>query len=172
MNKLFPRASTFFQGIKVIGSITWKINGNTFIQSACVGYSLIFQVIDPITFKPWKNVDALGNNLFIGGSGSANCTVTRNYNIEFSYMTAANRKKMMDFMDNLIPDGFYVVVRSISNTSQPNSGYVNDWKADTALYGSGNSLYHRLYNAGLADLDSFYHNSCFIFVYKKNDASF
>jgi len=171
VNNLFIR-NAVYPTAKTDIDFSVSINGNSFIQSACVGYSLIFQVIDPITFKPWKNVDAVGNNLYIGGSGSASCAITRNYNIEFSYMSSANRKKMMDFMDNLIPDGYYVVVRSISNTSQPNSGYVNDWKADTALYGSGNSLYHRLYNAGLADLDSFYHNSCFIFVYKKNDASF
>ncbi|MEP7279196.1 MAG: C25 family cysteine peptidase, partial [Bacteroidota bacterium] len=150
-----------------------SLNGDASkIQSACVGYSLIFQVIDPVTFKPWKNVDNLGNNLYIGGSGSANCAYTRNYNIEFSYMDATNRKKMMDFMDAIIPDGFYVVVRTITNTSQPNYGYVQDWKADTTLYGSGNSLYHRLFNVGMVELDSFYHNSCFGFIYKKNDPSF
>jgi Peptidase family C25/CARDB len=170
-NNLFIRNAVYPTANQDI-DFSVSINGDTYIQSACVGYSLIFQVIDPVTFKPWKNVDGSGNNLFVGGSGSANCVVTRNYNFEFSYMSAVNRKKMMDFMDNIIPDGYYVVVRTISNTSQPNSGYVNDWKADTALYGAGNSLYNRLYNAGLADLDSFYHNSCFIFVYKKNDASF
>ncbi len=149
-----------------------SINGNKAIQSACVGYSLIFTVIDPVTFKPWKNVDGSGNNLYLGGSGSANCSPSRNWNFEFSYMDPVNRKKMIDFMDAIIPNGYYVVVRSISNTTQPNSGYVKDWKADTTLYGQNNSLYQRLYNAGLTDLDSFYHNSCFAFVYKKNDLSF
>ena len=148
-----------------------SINGDTYIQSACVGYSLIFQVIDPVTFIPWKNVDAIGNNLFIGGSGSANCAPSRNWNFEFSYMSSANRKKMMDFMD-FIPNGSYVIVRSITNTSQPNSGYVNEWKADTALYGPGNSLYHKLVNAGLNGLDSFYYNRVFSLIYKKNDPAF
>ena len=55
------------------------------MASACLGYSLIFNVFDPVTFKPWKNVDALGNNLYLSGSASANCDVTRNDNFEFSY---------------------------------------------------------------------------------------
>jgi hypothetical protein len=148
-----------------------SINGDTYIQSACVGYSLIFQVIDPVTFIPWKNVDANGNNLFTGGSGSANCSPSRYWNFEFSYMSSVNRKKMMDFMD-FIPNGYYVIVRSITNTSQPNSGYVNDWKADTALYGPGNSLYHKLVNAGLTGLDSFYRARVFSLIYKKNDPAF
>ncbi len=171
INNLFFR-NAVYPIANLDNDFSLSINGSSAIQSACVGYSLIFQVIDPVTFKPWKNVDDAGNNLYIGGSGSANCAITRNYNFEFTYMNAASRKKMMDFMDNIIPDGFYVGVRTITNTSQPNYGYVQDWKADTALYGSGNSLYQRLVDAGCAQLDSFYHNSCFVFAYKKNDPSF
>lgn len=149
-----------------------SINGNDNYQSACVGFSLIFQVIDPVTFQPWINVDGSGNNLYIGGSGSANCTPSRYWNFEFTFMDAADRKKIMDFMDNIIPNGYYVAVRSISTTSQPPGGYVGDWKADTSIYGAGNSLYHRLLNAGYAEVDSFYTNRCFNFVYKKNDPTF
>jgi Peptidase family C25 len=172
INNLFVRNSVYPNGTQD-NDYSVAINGDAnIIQSACVGYSLIFNVLDPVTFKPMKNVDAAGVNLNIGGSGSANCRPTRNYNIEFSYMDAANRKKMMDFMDNIIPDGSYVVVRNITNTSQPNGGYVQDWKADTALYGPGNSLYHRLTNAGFADIDSFFNLRSFIFIYKKKDAEF
>jgi hypothetical protein len=40
------------------------VNGAGGIASACVGQSLIYNVFDESTFKPWKNVDNLGNNLF------------------------------------------------------------------------------------------------------------
>ncbi|MEO6315032.1 MAG: C25 family cysteine peptidase [Chitinophagaceae bacterium] len=171
INNLFVRNAIYPYALQD-NDFSVTVNGDSYIQSACVGYSLIFQVIDPVTFKPWKNVDGAGNNLFIGGSGSANCKPTRNYNIEFTYMDAGHRKLMMDFMDNIIPNGAYVVVRSISNSSQPNYGYVDDWKADTALYGSKNSLYHRLVSAGLAPLDSFYNLRSFGLIYKKNDPAF
>ncbi len=106
------------------------VNGATGIASACVGHSLIYNVFDSTTFKPWKNVDALGNNLFRFGSGSANCRPTRNYNFEFSYLTPASRKLMMDFMDS-VPVGDYVVVRSIDYDY--NNSFIPTWQADTAL---------------------------------------
>ena len=87
------------------------------IASACVGLSLIFNVFDSVTFKPWKNVDQDGNNLFLSGSGSANCAHTRNYNFEFTYMNAESRKNMMNFMDS-IPDGSFVVVRNIPSATE------------------------------------------------------
>ena len=102
---------------------------------------LIYNVFDEATFLPWKNVDALGNNLFRFGSGSANCTPSRNYNFEFSYMTPASRKLMMDFMDS-VPVGDYVVVRSVDYAN--NNSYIPTWRADTTLYGSNKSLYHYL----------------------------
>jgi len=171
INNLFARNAVYPAATQDV-DFSLSINGDAYIQSACVGYSLIFNVIDPVTFKPWKNVDGSGNNLYVGGSGSANCKPSRNYNFEFTYMDAVNRKNMMDFMDNIIPDGAYVAVRNVTNTSQPAGGYVQDWKADTLLYGSGNSLYHRLFNAGFAQIDSFYNLRAFNFIYKKKDASF
>ena len=140
------------------------VNGVTNIASACVGRSLIFNVFDESTFIPWKNVDALGNNLFRFGSGSANCAPSRNYNFEFSYMTPASRKLMMDFMDS-IPIGDYVVVRSFDYNY--NNSFIPTWKADTALYGSNKSLYHYLLTAGFTDLDSINQPRDWILVYKK-----
>jgi hypothetical protein len=37
-----------------------SLNDQLTMNSACLGNSLIFHVIDPVTFKPWKNVDSLG----------------------------------------------------------------------------------------------------------------
>lgn len=143
-----------------------SVNGANNIQSACVGNSIIFNVFEPITLKPWKNVDANGANLYKSGSGSANCAPSRHYNFEFSYMTAQSRKYMMNFMDS-IPDGYIVVVRSIDATL-PNSLSAT-WRKDTALYGSNNSLYHRLLQNGFVKIDSVNKRKAWIFTYKKND---
>ena len=140
------------------------VNGVANIASACVGRSLIYNVFDEATFLPWKNVDALGNNLFRFGSGSANCAPSRNFNFEFSYMTPASRKLMMDFMDS-IPIGDYVVVRSVDYIA--NNSFIPTWKADTALYGSNKSLYHYLLSAGFTDLDSINQPRDWILIYKK-----
>ncbi|HVU84633.1 MAG TPA: CARDB domain-containing protein, partial [Puia sp.] len=139
------------------------------IASACVGQSLVFNVFDPATLVPWKNVDASGNNLFRFGSGSANCNVNRNYNFEFSYMSAANRKLMMDFMDS-IPVGDYVVVRSFDYSY--NNSFAQTWEADTTLFGHNKSLYHYLLAAGFTQIDSINQPRCWILVYKKGGEGF
>lgn len=145
-----------------------EVDDDPIMQSACVGYSLIFNVFHPVSFKPWKNVDANGNNLYLSGSGSANCRPTRNYNFEFAYTSPENRRLMSAFMDS-IPNGYYVTVRAINYLA----GYgASTWQADTAINGPGNTLYHRLVAAGLTTLDNFNSNRTFAFVYKKGDPSF
>ncbi len=141
----------------------------TTIASACVGRSILFNVFDPVTFKPWRNVDANNNNLYLSGSGSANCDVERHNNFEFSYLTPASRKLIMNFMDS-IPTGFYVIARSF-DWNNPNS-FAATWQGDTTLYGPNNSVYHRLLGAGMMNVDSINSARSWIFVYKKNDPSF
>ena len=147
------------------------VNGNSSpdIASACVGQSLIYNVFDAVTFNPWLNVDANGNNLYRFGSGSANCKPSRNYNFEFSYLTRASRKLMMDFMDS-IPIGDYVVVRSVDYNN--NLSYLPTWLADTAYYGSGKSLYNYLVAAGFTQADSINQPRCWVLVYKKGNNGF
>ncbi len=162
-NGVFPGGGTQDNDFSVSASSTTDL-----IQSACVGTSLIFNVFDGKTFKPWKNVDINGNNLYLSGSASANCRPSRNYNFEFSHTTAGNRTLMSRFMDS-IPDGNFVVVRSIDYSPSSNAPV---WKADELVNGPGNSLYHRLLAAGFSALDSYNIPRAFAFVYKKGDPGF
>jgi Peptidase family C25/CARDB len=166
-HNLFVKNAIFPTGASQESDFTVAVDGDPFIRSACVGHSIIFNVFDGKTFKPWINVDSLGKNLFLYGSGSANCQPGRKYNFEFSYMTAAARKKIMDFMD-AIPNGAYVVARS-TDYSNSNS-YSSTWRGDTTLYGS--SLYHKLLNAGFINIDSIDRPRAWIFVYQKASQNF
>ncbi|THU32936.1 hypothetical protein FAM09_26160 [Niastella caeni] len=151
------------------GDFTVTVNGIDNIRSACVGRSVIFNVFDSVTLEPWKNVDANGNPLYLYGSGNSVCgRGGREYNFEYSYMTPASRKLAMDFMD-LIPDGAFVVVRSF-DTSKPAS-FAPTWMADTTLYGSNNSLYHKLLGAGFVGIDSIDRGRAWILVYQKGSSS-
>ena len=71
-----------------------------------------------------------------------------------------------------IPAGAYVVVRNIPSYIQSANKYASDWERDTLVWGSNNSIYHRLVAAGLVDLDKFSVPRAFSFVYKKSDPSF
>jgi hypothetical protein len=164
-NGVYPYAGSQDQDFSI------DVNGVRPIESACVGTSLIFNVFDSITFKPWINVDGSGNNLYLSGSGAANCAPTRNRNFEFTYMTKESRKYMMNFMDS-IPNGSFVVVRNIPQADSLSNLYIDTWKSDTADFGSYNSLYHRLLAAGFTQIDSFYKPRAFIFVYKKGSTDF
>lgn len=178
---LFIKTGTWVtSGATQNSSLTVSVNSNPFIRVTCYFQSVVFNVFDPVTFKPWvnktiDNTGAVGHALY--GSAANNCDVGRQNNFEYRWDSATGRKRAMDFM-NLIPDGSYVVVRSflLDPVTFPGYAYLikyaSDWKADTALYGSGQSLYHYLKNAGLSGMDSFYRPRQFVLVYKKNDPSF
>jgi len=162
-HNFFVKNGVFLTATTAAGDIIVNLDGLTVIKSACVGFSLIFNLVDPFKFQPRLNLN--------GAYGSAlPCGVTRQYNYEFSYMTAASRKKSMDFMDS-IPNGYFVVVRNILNNTQT-TGFINDWKNDTTLYGPGNSLYHKLKSVGFDLIDSFTSARAFAYIYQKNNNNF
>ncbi|HMP94630.1 MAG TPA: hypothetical protein PKD90_17245, partial [Phnomibacter sp.] len=147
------------------------MNGVSPIYSASVGRSIIFNVFDPISFKPWLNTTGRFGSGINAGAG-------REFNFEFQYYPASNRKKMMDFLDS-IPTGHFVTARlvldpdpgqpSFVNGGKADSAYAQYWKRDTTLYGSGKSLYHKLVQQGFAELDSMNIRRTFSFAFRKND---
>jgi hypothetical protein len=144
------------------GEFVVGINGDPFIRSACIGSSIIFNVFDPVSLRPTLNLN--------GAYGSAlPCNASRNWNYEFSYLTSQSRKNAMDFMD-AIPVGSYVVVRNILNDVE--RGLVQEWQKDAALFGAGNTLFHKLKQAGFSELDSLNRPRAFAFIYKKGDNGF
>lgn len=146
-----------------------SLNGPRSIMSACVGKSIIFNVVDTVTFTAWKNLD--------GRFGSAAyCAETRQYNFEFQYDKSASRKKMMDFIDS-IPKGMVVTARLVVDPTsyvagRPvfDSSFAQYWKQDTTLFGPGKSLYHSLYNQGFYNLDSMNKPRTFVFIFRKDDS--
>lgn len=172
-HRLFLQNTVYPTGSNQIAAFHVAIDDLPVMGAGCEYNELIFNIIDPVTFKPWKN-DYTGATGLYNSKNIAGCTSGgRAYNFLYGYQDVASRKKAMDFMD-AIPNGYYVTVRA--NTSPgyspyPANVYVDQWKADTLLYGSGNSLYHKLLNAGFLELDSFYTARTYSFVYKKGDLS-
>lgn len=144
------------------------VNGTPTLGPGCNYDEIIFNVFSPETFKPWANVYSGGSGLY---KSNNSCSADRLYNFMYMLNTSQRRKDAMDFLDR-VPSGSYVIVRSNSNPDSLSNTYVDKWKADTALYGSSNSLYHKLYNQGIRDLDSFYKPRAFAFVFKKDDNQF
>ena len=161
---IFAKNGVFLTATNQEGDLIVSPDGSAFIRSACVGFSLIFNIFDPNKFVPRENPTSLY------GSFGPPCAPSRRWNFEYSYMTSANRKLAMDFMDS-IPNGYFVVVRNIINPSQT-SGYINDWIADESINGAGKTLYHKLKATGFNQLDSFTTARSFIHIYQKNNNGF
>jgi len=145
-----------------------SINNTTALGAGCYYDEIIFQVIAGGSFKPWANVFTASGGLF--NSLKSVCGTHRQYNFEYLLSSSTQRKYMMDFLD-LIPDGSFVIARTNTNPAFAGNTYADVWKSDTALFGPGNSLYHRLYNQGFTTLDSFNRPRSFIFMFKKNAQS-
>ncbi|HNB80635.1 MAG TPA: C25 family cysteine peptidase, partial [Chitinophagaceae bacterium] len=153
-----------------------KMNGSTLYTDGCDPYpgysSLQFMVIDTLTGIPWQNA-VVGSAGRFGSFKPCRVGDYPNYIdpfFEFSFLTAASRKTIMDFIDS-IPDGYYVMVQPrlcTGSCGAINKNFIKDWKADTTSLGAGVSLYHKLYNLGCTAIDSFYKNRPMIFFMKKN----
>jgi Peptidase family C25 len=160
-NGVFPTAANLAQDFAV------EIDGANYIQSVCGISAIIFNVFSPYDMAPWVNAYP-GTGLY--GSDDV-CGPSRKWNFQFNILSQAKRIAAVNFLD-LIPAGYYVTARLTSGTAPASNTYAADWMADTLAMGSGNSLYHRLRNAGFIDIDSFNRPRAFNFIYKKQDASY
>src|SRR5436190_11184435 len=163
-NAIFPTASNQAPDFII------SVNDSAFIAGGCNYDAIMVSVFNPKTLKALKNDYSGPTGLY--ESLRLTCGIRREYTFEYLFTDTASRRKLMNFLNNVVPDGSYVVIRGNNSPTDPvGLAYPNVWKDDTLLYGSGNSLYHTLYNQGFATLDSFNRPRTFIFTYKKNDAT-
>ncbi len=134
----------------------------------CVYNCVQFAVYDPVTLQPWKNYQS-GSLGTYGSYPVCNPAADGSrYFFEFPYDDTAYRRRAMDFMD-AIPNGYIISVTNLGYTG--NTTFIDKWKADTSRLGSGKSLWHKFKQYGLTQIDSFYKNLPFLFVFKKGDAA-
>ncbi len=138
-----------------------------------------FIVIDSITGQPWLN-SAVSSSQLDGGRFMSIKPCRGNDDFIFAYgvNTDTERKQAMDFLDS-IPDGCYVALYNMmvmknyaSIGIYKNVTFAKEMMADTLIYGSGNSLYHKLQDLGFTGIDSFYKNRPFCFFTQKGISGF
>ena len=161
-NGIFPFASS--QGGYYYASIDNRVIGG----AGCAYNEIIFNVAHPFTLKPWVNNGGAGGQY--GSGGNCGAGFNRETNFRFPLGSSLGRKAAMDFID-LIPPGYFVVARTNANSAVTGNTYAAQWMADTTLYGSGNSLYHKLKNQGFAEVDSFNAPKAFNFFFSKDRQS-
>jgi len=167
LNNLFIRTALYPTGSANAADYYIAVNGENIVGPGCQYNELIINVFDPISFKPMQNT-VTGPGLY----GSYNCqggAYNREYNFHFSMGDTASRRLAREFLQNIVPEGAYVAIRS--NTSPyswvPNT-YAPVWQADETQYGPGNTIYHYLKNQGFTTIDQYNSPNAFALVYKKN----
>ncbi|HEV3224223.1 MAG TPA: C25 family cysteine peptidase [Puia sp.] len=169
LNSLYVRNTIYPTGSGLQADFTVTYNNITVIGPGCNYNELIFNVFDPVTFKPWMNNFTGPTGLY--QSELATCGTQREYNFDYLHTDPVNRKKAMDFLDS-IPANAFVVVRTNTNPAQNANVYIDQWKADTALYGHNNSLYHKLIARGFTLLDSFTTPHALAMVYRNQNPTY
>lgn len=129
------------------------------------GGSLQVFVFDSSTGMPMQNAPG-------GKFGSvAPCFGTNFQSFSFDITNATSRDNARKFLES-IPNGNYVFVRNNISYNIWGHYYINKWKDDTLIYGSGVSLYHTLRNMGFNKIDSFNKLCLFSMLCKKGSPDF
>ena len=137
---------------------------NISIGPGCDYNELIINVFDPISFQPMQNT----TGTLFGSGNFCGFTYDREFNFLYSLGDTASRRKAREFLENIVPEGAYVTIRSNTAPYPGINTYAAVWKGDTAYYGPGNSLYHTLKDQGFTSIDQYDTTNAFVFVYKKN----
>ena len=186
-----PRVSTIVSNsgnyptsLQYSSDFSIQINGAQYIEGGCGSSAtfgtrfLVFHIFNPASLDPLKNSPAGQPGKW--GSFKTCGTPGTEYNFELDYGDVsgpagiAARKKVMDFMDS-IPDGYYVVVKNVTQDTSKGSvnsnfwSFPSDWKNDAP---PGQNLRDKFFNTGFAIIDSFNTSKTWTFVYKKNDPSY
>jgi len=162
LNSLFIRTGAFPTSSPNAADYYIHVNGQGIVGPGCAYNELIINVFDPVSFKPMENI---GGNLW----GSYNCSgFNREFGFDFSLGDTASRRKAMEFLENVVPEGAYVAIRTNTAPYPGINTYASVWRADTAYYGHDISLYHTLKSQGFTSIDNYDTTNAFAIVYKKN----
>ncbi len=164
LNNLFIRSGQYPTSSPNAADYYIIANGHISLGPGCGGSELIINVFDPISFEPMRNTTG---NLY----GTYTCqgmAFNREFNFIYSVGDTASRRMAREFLENIVPEGAYVTIRSGTLPYPGYNTYAAVWKADTVYYGPGISLYHTLKGQGFTSIDNYDTTNAFVFVYKKN----
>ena len=157
INGVFPTASSQSSDFLV------DIDGSGLIRSACGVGKIIINAINPAGMEPMFN-----NNPGLPGqyNSESPCGSGRELNFQYAANSVQGRELAKDFITNVVPAGYYIVIRNVYG-ADPANHYAAQWATDPSP-----SFYSTLSGAGFNNIDSFNTLRAFAFIYKKGDPSF
>ena len=129
--------------------------------------SFEFILINKNRGQAFVNTNGL-NNTQLNSVRPYLCNFPIVYQFWYYYNRSDYRKNAMDFIDK-VPNETILILNNWSATNYNYSPeFVNKWLMDTLIFGSGNSIYHKLKSIGFTQIDSFYKNIPFLFIASKD----
>jgi hypothetical protein len=153
---------------------SFAVNGFIKAASACIGHSIVFVILDPITLKPLYN-QPVPSTIQSGTSvvlWVAVLIVVLPASSILNFLHGHDWQKENERFSDWVPSGYFVAMRLNIDAPFDQNPFVDVWKNDESVYGAGNSLYSRLKNAGFTELDNYTSPRIWSFIYRKNNASF
>ena len=151
------------------GFTTLSNNLDIVFNSSCFSSinSLDFVIFKQSNGNPLVNSAPGGKTLY--NSIKPTCNNPELKQFGYYYNNPTSRKYAMDFLDSVPRESIVVLNNWGSTTLNSAPEFIDKWKADTALYGSGKSIYHKLRGIGFTLIDSFYRNVPFTFIAYKDE---
>jgi hypothetical protein len=144
-------------------------------NNGCIETLRSFEVIifDKTTGKVVKNSRQGQSNVGKFNSYySAACMPGLSNQFLFSYNTPASRKIAFDFLDS-VPRNHTIIMMNWNLINRAaTTEFVDRWKQDSTIYGSRNTLYSRLTEMGISQIDSFTRMLPFLFIASKDKNGF
>ena len=104
-------------------NVEWKLNGSIKTYWSCVGGSsgMNIVVFDPITGENWQTnvVTPTCSNCYNGIYGNTQCKDAKNDAFEFMDVDVTGRNNISNFITNVVPNGYYILVYSINRMQLP-----------------------------------------------------
>ena len=164
LNNLFIRSGQYPTSSANAADYFMNVNADISVGPGCAYNELMINVFDPISFQPMQNT----TGTLFGSGNFCGFSLNREFNFLYSMGDTASRRKAREFLENIVPEGAYVTIRSNTAPYPGINTYASVWKADTTYYGPGISLYHTLKSQGFTSIDQYDTTNAFVFVYKKN----
>lgn len=144
-----------------------------FLSDGEMASGIYVATFDAVTGLPWLNQPGPDGGLY--DSELYTWWALNFPNFPYKTDTPENRAKAIHFIDNVIPDGNYVVLYTIQRRDYPGIGNYrpDEWAGDASVHPQGKDLMTLLENYGaerVRELES--GPRPYIFVFKKNDPSF
>lgn len=166
LNTLMVYNGVWVTAVTQDAAMSISVNNEPYIRRTCY-WGLVFNVFDKRSFKPWRNQVVGSGGLY--QSLNPGCSPSRIWNFEFTN-DSSGRRKAREFLQ-MIPDSNLVVFRLVTINGSTIQ-YVDKWMADSLIYGSGNTLYHKLKEQGIHVMDSLNSLRAMTAIFAKNNPSF